>query len=135
MPLLFLAVLVMGQEKTVSGTITSAEDGLPVIGATILIKGTSSGTATDIDGNYSLQVPGDDAILVISYTGLKTQEVTVGDRTEINVELESSVSILDEVVVTGYGSQGRRVLTSSVSSVGAEEIENLPTPNVDQMLQ
>jgi len=135
LPLLFLAVLVMGQEKTVSGTITSAEDGLPVIGATILIKGTSSGTATDIDGNYTLQVPGDDAILVISYTGLKTQEVTVGDRTEINVEMESSVSILDEVVVTGYGSQGRRVLTSSVSSVGAEEIENLPTPNVDQMLQ
>ncbi len=135
MPLLFCAILVMGQSKTVSGTITAAEDGLPVIGATILIKGTASGTATDIDGGYSLSVPGNDAVLVISYTGLKTQEVTVGDRTEINLVMESSVSILDEVVVTGYGSQGRRVLTSAVSSISAKEIENLPTPNVDQMLQ
>jgi len=135
LPLLFLAVLVMGQEKEVTGTVTSTEDGLPVIGATILIKGTTSGTATDVDGNYSLRVPGDDAVLVFSYTGLQTQEVTVGDRTEVNVVMESSISILDEVVVTGYGSQGRRVLTSAVSSVGAEEIENLPTPNVDQMLQ
>lgn len=132
---LFLSVLGMAQEKTVTGTVTSQEDGLPVIGATVLIKGTSTGTATDLDGQYSIDVPGDNTVLIFSYTGLKSEEITVGDRTEIDVTLESSVSVLDEVVVTGYGSQGRRVLTSAVSSVGAEDIENLPTPNVDQMMQ
>lgn len=135
LPFLFAAVLALGQGKMVSGVISAAEDGLPVIGATILIKGTASGTVTDIDGTYAVNVPSNDAVLVISYTGLKTQEITVGDRTQIDVQMESSVSILDEVVVTGYGSQGRRVLTSAVSSVSAEELENLPTPNVDQMLQ
>ena len=135
MLLLGLGFTALAQERTITGTITSAEDGEPVIGATILVKGTSSGTATDLDGTYSINVPGDDAILVVSYTGLKTQEVAVNGQSTIDVALESSFSVLDEVVVTGYGSQGRRVLTSSVSSVGADEIENLPTPNVDQMLQ
>lgn len=134
LPLFLVAVLAMGQRE-VSGVITAAEDGQPVIGATILVKGTSTGTATDIDGKYTLTVPGNNATLVISYTGFKTVEIAVGDRSQIDVVMESSVSILDEVVVTGYGSQGRRVLTSAVSSVGAEQIENLPTPSVDQMIQ
>lgn len=134
LPLFLVAVLAMGQRE-VSGVITAAEDGQPVIGATILVKGTSTGTATDIDGKYTLTVPGNDATLVISYTGFKTVEIAVGNRSQIDVVMESSVSILDEVVVTGYGSQGRRVLTSAVSSVGAEQIENLPTPSVDQMIQ
>ncbi len=134
LPLLLVAVLAMGQRE-VSGVITAAEDGQPVIGATILVKGTSTGTATDIDGRYTLTVPGNNAVLVISYTGFKTVEIAVGNRSQIDVVMESSVSILDEVVVTGYGSQGRRVLTSAVSSVGAEQIENLPTPSVDQMIQ
>lgn len=134
LPLLLVAVLAMGQRE-VSGVITAAEDGQPVIGATILVKGTSNGTATDIDGRYTLNIPGNNATLVISYTGFKTIEINVGDRSKVDVVMESSVSILDEVVVTGYGSQGRRVLTSAVSSVGAEQIENLPMPSVDQMIQ
>jgi len=135
LPMLFLTAFLWGQSKDVSGVITSAEDGLPVIGASILLKGTSSGTVTDVDGTYSLNVPGNDAVLVISYTGLKTQEITVGNRTTINVVMESNVAFLDEVVVTGYGSQGRRVLTSAVSSVRAEDIENLPSASVDQLVQ
>ncbi len=133
-PLFLMTGWVIGQ-KTITGVITSSEDGEPVIGATILVKGTSKGTATDFDGTYSLEVPDDQAILIVSYTGLRTQEITVGNRTQIDIAMESSVSVLDEVVITGYGSQGRRVLTSAVSSVGAEDIENLPTPNVDQMIQ
>lgn len=134
LPLLLVAVLAIGQ-KEVSGVITSAEDGIPVIGASILIKGTSTGTVTDVDGKYALTVPGDDAVLVISYTGLKTVEVTVGNRTTIDLVMESSVAFLDEIVVTGYGSQGRRVLTSAVSSVKAEDIQNLPSASIDQLVQ
>ncbi|MDX1938997.1 MAG: TonB-dependent receptor [Saprospiraceae bacterium] len=134
LPLLLVAVLAIGQ-KEVSGTITSAEDGIPVIGASILVKGTSVGTVTDVDGKYTLSVPGDDAVLVISYTGLKTIEITVGNRTRIDLVMESSVAFLDEVVVTGYGTQGRRVLTSAVSSVKAEDIQNLPSASIDQLVQ
>ncbi len=134
LPLLLVAVLAIGQ-KEVSGVITSAEDGQPVIGASILVKGTSTGTVTDIDGRYTLAVPGDDAVLVISYTGLKTLEITVGNRTRIDVVMESSIAFLDEIVVTGYGTQGRRVLTSAVSSVKAEDIQNLPSASVDQLVQ
>ncbi len=133
--LMFQVAWALGQEKTVTGTITSDEDGLPVIGATILLKGTAQGAVTDFEGNYSIQVPDNDAVLVFTYTGMKTEEITVGSQTVIDLQMESSVSTLDEVVITGYGSQGRRVLTSAVSSVDAADIENLPTPNVDQMLQ
>ncbi|MFN7115265.1 MAG: SusC/RagA family TonB-linked outer membrane protein [Saprospiraceae bacterium] len=133
--MLFWAMLLWAQQKEISGTITTSEDNLPVIGASILIKGTSTGTVTDVDGTYNLTVPGNDAVLVISYTGLKTQEVTVGDRTTINIVMEANVAFLDEVVVTGYGTQGRRVLTSAVSSVKAEDIQNLPSASVDQLVQ
>lgn len=135
LPMLLLTVILWGQEKQVSGVVTSAEDGLPVIGASILLKGTDMGTVSDVDGTYSIKVPGDDAVLVVSYTGLKSQEITVGNRTTINIVMESSVAFLDEVVVTGYGTQGRRVLTSAVSSVKAEDIENLPSASVDQLVQ
>ncbi len=135
LPMLLLTALLWGQEKTVSGVITSAEDGLPVIGASILIKGTSNGTSTDLDGSYTLDVPGNDAVLIISYTGLKTIEILVGNRTKLDVVLESNIAFLDEVVVTGYGTQGRRVLTSAVSSVKAEDIQNLPSASVDQLVQ
>ncbi len=134
LPLLLAALLAMGQ-KEVSGLITSAEDRQPVIGASILVKGTTTGTVTDIDGRFSITVPGDNAVLVISYTGLKTVEITVGNRTQLNIVMESSVAFLDEVVVTGYGSQGRRVLTSAVSSVKAEDIQNLPSASIDQLVQ
>jgi len=129
-----LAVWAYGQ-KTVTGTITSAENGETIIGATILIKGTTRGEVTDFDGNYSIEVPNDDAILVVAFTGLKTIEERVGNRTEVNFEMVSDIALLDEIVVTGYGSQGRKVLTSAISSLDAKEIENLPAPSFDQMMQ
>lgn len=122
-------------QKTVSGTITSADDGQPIIGATIMLKGTSRGDLTDFDGKYTIEVPNDNATLVVSFTGLKTIEEVVGDRTTIDLAMQSDIALLDEVVVTGYGSQGRKVLTSAISSLSTEEIENLPTPGVDQMMQ
>ncbi len=138
---LITAIFVLGLsfyaygQKTVTGTITSQEDGETIIGATILIKGTTRGEVTDIDGNYSIEVPNDDAILVVAFTGLKTIEERVGARTEINFAMVSDIALLDEIVVTGYGSQGRKVLTSAISSLDAKEIENLPQPSFDQMMQ
>lgn len=129
-----LALSMYGQ-KTVTGKITTAEDGEVVIGATILIKGTTRGEVTDLDGNFSIEVPNDDAILIVAFTGLKTIEERVGPRTEINFEMASDIAMLDEIVVTGYGSQGRKVLTSAISSLDAKEIENLPQPSFDQMMQ
>jgi TonB-linked SusC/RagA family outer membrane protein len=129
-----LALFAYGQ-KTVTGKITTAEDGEAVIGATILLKGTSRGEVTDLDGNYSIEVPNDNAVLIIAFTGLKTIEERVGNRTEINFEMAADIALLDEIVVTGYGSQGRKVLTSAISSLDAKEIENLPQPSFDQMMQ
>ena len=131
---LFWGLFGMAQEKTVTGTITSAEDGLPVIGATILVKGTSTGTATDLDGQYSITVPDANTVLVISYTGLKTQEITVGDRTQIDVTLESSISVLDEVVITEYKVPLiEQDNTTSGAVITGESIRNLPTRNINAL--
>lgn len=135
LPMLFLAFLLFSQEREVSGTILAGEDGQPIVGATVLVKGTSVGTISDIDGKYNLQVPSNDAVLVFSFTGMISVEEIVGTRTQINLRMENSDSFLDEVVVTGYGTQGRRVLTSAVSSVKAEDIQNLPSASVDQLIQ
>ena len=92
---------------TVSGTIED-EEGIPLIGATIQEKGQGGGTVTDFDGTYTLEVSSGDAILVISYTGYATQEVAVNDRAIVNIVLDASAAILNEVVVVGYGTQKRR---------------------------
>jgi TonB-linked SusC/RagA family outer membrane protein len=135
LPIFLWGYCLCAQERTITGIITSSEDGQPVIGASILVKGTTTGAVTDFEGAYTLQVPGNEAVLLISYTGLQSQEITVGDRTKIDLVMETSSSFLDEVVVTGYGTQGRRVLTSAVSSVKAEDIQNLPSASVDQLIQ
>ena len=81
----------------------------------VLVKGTSSGTVTDYDGNYNMTVPGPEAILVFSYTGYKSQEVTVGDRSTIDIILAGDAQLLDEVVVVGYGTIRKSDLTGSVA--------------------
>lgn len=132
--LVFCLVYVAYGQTTVTGTVID-ESGETVIGATILLKGTTRGAISDIDGTYSIIVPNADATLVASFTGFKTIEEKVGNRTQINFQMESDIALIDEVVITGYGSQGRKVLTSAISSLDAKEIENLPTPGVDQMIQ
>ncbi len=120
------------QSKKVSGTIVDAMG--PVIGASILEKGTSNGTVTDLDGNYSLNV-GPNATLVVSYVGFKTQEIKVGNNTRLDVTLEEENTNLDEVVVVGYGVQKKKLITGATVQVKGDDIAKLSTTDAFTALQ
>ena len=120
---------------TASGKIVDTQ-GEPLIGATVLVKGTTIGTVTDIDGNYTLQVPNDAAILVLSYTGFTNQEIAVTSANpNVDATMEVSAEQLTEVVVVGYGQTRKEALTGSVTSVTSEKLEQVPLGSVEQTLQ
>ncbi|MDQ3393293.1 MAG: TonB-dependent receptor plug domain-containing protein, partial [Bacteroidota bacterium] len=138
LPSIFLMVLInysaYGQELIVEGTVTE-EDGGSLPGVNITIKGTSSGTVTDIEGNYVLTVPNSEAVLVFSFVGFSSQEIVVGNRNRIDVQLNADVRALSEVVVIGYGTVRKSDLTGSVSSVKGDELVKVPAVNPMQALQ
>ncbi|WP_224484106.1 SusC/RagA family TonB-linked outer membrane protein [Robertkochia aurantiaca] len=119
--------------QNVSGKVTDM-DGLPLPGANIMIKGTTTGTQTDFDGNYTIAAEAED-VLVFSYVGMKTTERNVGNKEVINVQLELDSQSLEEVVVVGYGTQKKSDLTGAVSSVDGDEIARLPVASVDNAIQ
>ncbi|MDD2798046.1 MAG: TonB-dependent receptor [Bacteroidales bacterium] len=121
-------------QKKISGTVMDGGENLPVIGANILVKGKTSGTVTDIDGKYSIIASPSD-VLIFSYIGLQKQEVTVGDRTTINVTLKPIVNELSEVVAIGYGTVKKSDLTGSVSVVTVKDLTKNPSPSAAQALQ
>ena len=110
------------QRRTITGNIVDAVTDEPLIGVSILVEGTASGTTTDFDGNYSLVLPEGGQVLVVSYIGYRTQNVEIGDRSEIDIRLEPDVLGLDDLVVVGYGVQQRREVTGSIASVSMEQI-------------
>ncbi len=116
----------------ITGTVISADDGEPLIGATVIIKGTSNGTTTDIDGKYELDAEPTD-ILSVSYTGMKTQEVAIDGRTTVNIILQGS-NVMEEVVVIGYGTQKKSHLTGSVSKVENKNLDQIAVARVDDAL-
>lgn len=120
-------------DHRVSGTVSDV-NGSPLSGVSVKIKGKPIGTVTDENGKFELNVP-DNAILEISLVGYGTKEITVGNQNSISVQLEASVSQLDEVVVVGYGTQKKANLTGAVDQVGSEVFENRPMPNITQGLQ
>ncbi|MGB5499552.1 MAG: TonB-dependent receptor [Maribacter sp.] len=120
-------------QSTVTGTVLDS-DGTPLPGASVVEKGTTNGTQTDFDGNYTIDVA-DGATLLISYIGYSTQEVAVDGRSTINVTMEEDASQLDEVVVTGYGTQTRGEITGSVASVDMSEAIKAPTVNAAEALE
>jgi TonB-dependent starch-binding outer membrane protein SusC len=119
-------------QQTVTGTV-SDESG-PVPGVNVLERGTSNGTTTDFDGNYTLEV-GNNAVLIFSFIGYETQEVAVNNRNVVDVNLAVGSESLDDVIVVGYGTQSRAEVTGAISSIGTEEINSLPVPNAEQALQ
>jgi TonB-dependent starch-binding outer membrane protein SusC len=125
---------VFAQEITLRGVVTSADDGQPLPGVSVVVQGTTTGTVTDFDGNYELQVPSD-AILFFSFIGMETQEIPVNGRTEINVELESTAFDVDEVVVVGYGVQKKSVVTAAISSISAEDLEKTTPSRIEDVLK
>lgn len=125
----------MAQVRTVSGRVTSAEEGGGLPGVNVIVKGTSNGTTTDSDGKFSISISGSDQILVFSFIGLKGEEIAVGERTTIDVSMESDIAQLSEVVVVGYSTVQKKELTGAVGSVGGKDIENLPLQSFDRALQ
>ncbi|PWJ41906.1 SusC/RagA family TonB-linked outer membrane protein [Sediminitomix flava] len=123
------------QDRVIKGTITDGSDGTFLVGAYVLLKGTSTGTITDFDGEFSISVPQEGGVLVFSSVGYKSQEVEVLGQTEINVTLEVDVQQLEEIVVVGYGTQERAKVTGAVATVGSAEITSVPVYTADQALQ
>ncbi len=130
-----LPLVAQAQSQTVTGTVTSNEDGQPLPGATVVVPETTIGTATDVDGQYELEAPADAEVLRFTYVGFEPQEVAIEGRSVIDVALVPDYAALDEVVVIGYGTQIETEVTGSIASVSAEEIENLPVTSFEQALQ
>ena len=122
------------QQYQVNGSVVDA-NGIPLAGADILEKGTTNGTLTDFDGNFTIDVTDENAVLVISYLGFRMQEVPVDTQAAMTITMAEDAAGLDEVVVVGYGTQEKTKVTGSVASVGGEAIENIPVPGVSQALQ
>ena len=121
------------QKKTITGTIVDPS-GMPVIGANVMVKGTTNGTITDMDGNFSLEVTSG-ATLVVSYVGYSNQEIKIGNQTKLSIVLKEDSEALDELVVVGFGTQKKVNLTGAVSAVTSEAFENRSVANVSQALQ
>ncbi|MBC3846577.1 von Willebrand factor type A domain-containing protein [Winogradskyella echinorum] len=128
---LFFSVQLNAQQKTVTGTVTTASDGLPLPGANVLIKGTSQGVTTDFDGKYSISTNLGDK-LIFSYIGYKSQSVTVGTKSVIDVSLEASET-LDEVVIVGYGTTTKKAYTGTAEVVRSESISSISAPSKSQI--
>ena len=134
--LLSQVALIYAQDRTVSGTVSSATDGTPLPGVNVIVKGTANGAVSDANGKYTLSgIAGEDAILTFSFIGLQTQEVVIGSRSVVDITMEEDVAQLNEVVITGYGEQEARAVTGSVTRIGAEKINLIPLGDVARTLQ
>jgi TonB-linked SusC/RagA family outer membrane protein len=131
MLLLFASGTALAQERTVSGRVTSSEDGSPIPGVNVLLKGTTIGTATDADGRYAISVPASGGSLIFTFIGLQSREVQIGERSSIDISLSLDVTQLSEVVVTALGvERERKALGFSVKEVKNEELTVARTTNV-----
>jgi len=133
--LLMITSTALAQQGSVSGVVTSADDGFPIPGVTILVKGTFTGTTTDIDGRYTLNNVPPESTIAYSFIGMTTKEVVYSGQLVIDVVLESEATGLDEVVVIGYGAVKKRDVTGSVSTLGSQSIAKLNPVKVEEALQ
>ena len=133
---LFLASNVWAQDRTISGNISSDEDGSGLPGVNVIIKGTTVGTTTDVNGSYSLDVPSDGGTLVFSFIGLASQEIEIGARSVVDVVMSSEVEELQEVVVTALGiTKEKAALGYAVTSVGGSQLEARPEADIARLLR
>jgi len=122
------------QDKSIKGTIVD-EQGAPLVGATVIIKGTSIGVTTDFDGNFELKVPMNTTTLVVSYLGFVTQEIDIVGKTTLDIKMLADNLALSEVVVIGYGTERKALLTGAVTAIKSEQVDDLPVSGVDGILQ
>ena len=131
---LFLASNLWAQDRTISGTVSSDEDGSGLPGVNVILQGTTVGTTTDVNGSYSLGVPSDGGTLVFSFIGLASQEVAIGARSVVDVVMSSDVEELQEVVVTALGiTKEKAALGYAVTSVGGEQLEARPEADIARL--
>ncbi len=130
----FMGAIVTAQTYEINGTITDANGG-PLPGVTIVVKNSTKGASSDFDGNFSISGVSQGDVLVFSFIGFTTKEITINNASPLNVVLDEDTQSLDEVVVVGYGTQKKSVVTGAISSVKAEDLEGLPVERVEQALQ
>lgn len=123
------------QEAEVTGRVTQASDGRPLPGVTVVASGTTLGTVTDIDGYYTIGLPEDATVLVFSFVGMQTHEIPIEGRSVIDIEMESEMEALEEVIVVGFGTQQRVNLSGAVDQIDTRELESRPISSVSQGLQ
>ena len=130
----FLALTSFAQQKTLSGTVIG-EDGAPIPGVTVIVKGTTVGTVTDMDGKFTFKAPADAKILEVAYVAMKSQELPIGTKTSFSVTMVADITGVDEVVVVGYGTRLKEELTGSISTVSKEQLKISSAPNVISRMQ
>jgi TonB-dependent starch-binding outer membrane protein SusC len=131
-----LSNIALAQNRAISGKVLAAENGQPLPGVNVVVKGTTVGTFTSGDGSFSVNVPSDNAVLLFSYLGYVAQEMSVSGKSNINVQLREDSKALSEVIVTGYGTAvTKRDAVGAISQVAAKAIENRPMPSLDKALQ
>jgi iron complex outermembrane receptor protein len=140
-PLLLATAIIFSANSSVfaqlqvSGTVTDADDGGLLSGVNIIVKGTTKGTSTDVDGSYELQIPSAQDTLVVSFIGYLQQKIPVNDRNTIDISLQANVEQLEDVVVVGYGTQEREQITGSISSVDSEDFISGDVNNPTELIQ
>ena len=132
---LFAVTSAMAQNKTITGRVVGTDDGLPLPGVSVRVKGGTAGTSTGADGNYSLNAPATASVLTFTYIGYVTQEITIGVNNRVDVRMVTDSKQLSEVVVVGYGAQSRALSTQTLSTVNAESFKNSPIVSPQQILQ
>ena len=132
--LLLCATAAFGQTGTVTGTVTD-DTNEPLVGVNVRVKGTTIGVITNVDGKFSLQIPGNQSVLVFSYVGFITQEITVGAQRTINVTMREDTRSLDEVIVVAYGTQKVTSVTGSMAKLNTDELSDMPVATLTQKLQ
>ena len=131
--LMLLPVVASAQQRSINGTVSDVQ-GIPVIGASVVIKGTVYGTITDMDGNFQLEAEPSQT-LEVSFIGYQTVTLPIGNQTDFKITLKEDTETLDEVVVVGYATQKKVNLTGSVSSVSAKDLQDIPVANTTTLLQ
>jgi TonB-dependent starch-binding outer membrane protein SusC len=125
--ILYLFIMCFGliaNAQTITGVVSGAEDGSPLPGVGVQLKGTATATITDLNGAYTINVTGAESVLVFSFVGYKTQEIAVGTQTKIDVKLAVSEEVTEEVVVVGYGTKKKSLVTGAITTVGSEDIKS-----------
>ncbi|WP_128544484.1 SusC/RagA family TonB-linked outer membrane protein [Larkinella soli] len=130
-----LTISAWAQDRRITGRVLDGNDNNPLPGVNVVVKGTQTGVVSDADGRFTLNVPTNQNVLTISAIGFTTQDLTIGNRTDLTVTLQPDIKTLSEVIVTGYGTQSKKDITGAVATVDAKQLLSVPATNVGQALQ